>query len=189
MLSFNQKIWYLITQTIYALTFGKIGKRCLVYKPLQLDGRKAIYLEDDVYIAQGAWLKAKGKEKTLWIERGSTIGHFSHIIAWKSVTIGSNVLIADKVFISDCSHRYEDIDIPIKKQGIKILSPVSIGEDSWIGENVCVCGASIGKHCIIGANSVVLSDIPDYCVAAGAPAKVVKRFDTEKNEWEKVINE
>ncbi|MCR5226135.1 MAG: hypothetical protein K6E27_02830 [Eubacterium sp.] len=123
---------------------------------------------------------------TAWINDSTTIGHFSHIVAVHSVTIGKSVLIADRVFISDCSHRYEDVSIPIIKQDIKKLAPVSIGEGSWIGENVCICGASIGKHCVIGANSVVTTDIPDYCVAVGSPAKIVKKFDFEKNEWVKV---
>ena len=69
-----------------------------------------------------------------------------------------------------------DINTPIKEQDISIVSPVVIGEGSWLGENVCVCGASIGKHCVIGANSVVTNDIPDYCVAVGAPARVIKKI-------------
>ena len=66
------------------------------------------------------------------------------------------------------------------------MSEVTIGEDSWIGENVCICGASIGKHCVIGANSVVTKDIPDYCVAAGIPAKVIKKYNFEKNSWDRI---
>jgi acetyltransferase-like isoleucine patch superfamily enzyme len=63
-----------------------------------------------------------------------------------------------------------------------------IGEGSWLGENVCVIGASIGKHCVIGANSVVTKDIPDYSVAVGIPAKVIKKYNFNKCEWEKIIN-
>ena len=74
----------------------------------------------------------------------------------------------------------------IYKQGVGSLSPVVIGEGSWLGENVCVCGAKVGKHCVIGANSVVTTDIPDYCVAVGSPAKVVKRFDFDRSEWVRV---
>ena len=56
---------------------------------------------------------------------------------------------------------------------------VEIGDGTWIGENVCIIGASIGKQCVIGANSVVLKDIPDYCVAVGLPAKVIKKYNFE----------
>lgn len=57
-----------------------------------------------------------------------------------------------------------------------------IGEESWLGENVCVLSAKIGRYCIIGLNSVVTKDVPDYCVATGMPAKIIKRFDIEQNE-------
>ena len=63
---------------------------------------------------------------------------------------------------------------------------VEIGERSWLGENVCVLGAIIGKHCVIGANSVVTHDIPDYSVAVGAPAKVIRKYDFSSKEWIKV---
>ena len=126
------------------------------------------------------------EEKTLIIMSGTTIGHNVHIVAMKSVIIEKSVLVADKVFISDCSHNYEGVEKPIKDQGIRSLSPVTIGEGSWLGENVCVCGATVGKHCVIGANSVVTTDIPDYSVAAGSPARIVKRYDFDKQEWVKV---
>ena len=63
-----------------------------------------------------------------------------------------------------------------------------IGEGSWLGEHVCVIGASIGKHCVIGANAVVVHDIPDYSVAVGAPARVIKKFNEDSNSWV-MINE
>lgn len=91
-----------------------------------------------------------------------------------------------KVYISDNLHSFEDIGTPIHKQPIKQIGTVRIGEGSWLGENVCVIGANIGKHCTIGANSVVTHDIPDYSVAVGAPAKVIKRYDFETQQWEKV---
>lgn len=182
----SEKIWYLVSQTLYAASFGKVGKRSLVYRPIQIDGRRSLFIEDDVYIAQYAWLMGnKKRDEALRIKSGTTLGHYAHIVAIESVVIESNVLIADNVFISDCTHSYENIGIPVIRQDVKILSSVIIGEGSWLGENVCVCGASIGKHCVIGANSVVTTDIPDYCVAVGSPARVVKKYDFEKNEWKK----
>ena len=61
-----------------------------------------------------------------------------------------------------------------------------IGTGTWLGENVCVIGAKIGKQSIIAANSVVTKDVPDYCIAAGSPAKVIKQFNFDKQAWEKV---
>ena len=67
---------------------------------------------------------------------------------------------------------------PIRQNGI-----VEIGEGSWLGHNACVLGASIGKHCVIGANSVVTHDIPDYSVAVGSPAKIIRRYDSTTKTW------
>lgn len=183
----KRKWWYIVTQVFYKLKFGKIGKGSIVFAPLQIDEMNSIALGEKVYIAQGAWLMGNADEKeTITIGNGTTIGHFSHIIGRHSITIEQDVLIADKVFISDCTHNYEDVNIPVSLQGIKCISPVRIGNGSWIGENVCICGASVGKHCVIGANSVVNKDIPDYCVAVGIPAKVVKKYDFKAQDWVKV---
>lgn len=63
-----------------------------------------------------------------------------------------------------------------------------IDDGTWLGTNVVIVGnVHVGKHCVIGANSVVTKDIPDYSVAAGIPAKVIKRYDFEKEEWVRVL--
>jgi acetyltransferase-like isoleucine patch superfamily enzyme len=63
------------------------------------------------------------------------------------------------------------------------LKDVCIGDGTWLGENVCVIGCSIGRHCVIGANSVVTRDIPDHCVVVGSPARIVKRYSAEQRRW------
>lgn len=184
----NKGFWYLITQLKLKRQFKKIGKNTIVFKPMQIDRPQSIEIEDNVFISESSWLMGNGNsgESSMIIQEGTVIGHFSHIIALSNVVIEKNVLLADKVFISDCTHNYEQIYCPIISQGVSILKPVSIGEGSWLGENVCVCGASIGKHCVVGANSVVTEDIPDYSVAVGSPAKVVKKYDFEIEQWVKV---
>jgi len=177
----------LITHIIYKQKFGTIGHKSTLLSPLQLDSTSSVFLGNRVYINHGAWLMGNAeKEQTLTIDDGTVIGHFAHIIAMHSIHIGRNVLIADKVFISDCTHEYADPNIPITQQPIRLLNPVLIGEGSWLGENVCVLGASVGKHCVIGANSVVTKDVPDYCVAAGNPARIIKKYDAESQSWVKV---
>lgn len=178
---------YRITQYIYKRNFGHIGEKSIIYAPLKLNNTQAIYIGDRVCIHDQAWLMGQG-EKSLEIKDDTTIGHFSHIIAMHHVEIQEKVLIADKVFISDCSHGYEDINVPIIDQKIVNLDGVRIGRDSWIGENVCILGASVGKHCVIAANAVVVKDIPDYSVAAGVPARVIKKYDFETNTWKSVKN-
>ena len=86
--------------------------------------------------------------------------------------------------ISDNLHSYENISLPISKQPVKQIGCVKIGDGTWLGENVVVIGAKIGKNCVIGANSVVNKDIPDYCVSVGIPAKIIKRFNLKTSKWE-----
>lgn len=170
--------------------FGAYGKDVVVIKPLQIDGYENIYLGDGVQVLEGVWLAAvplTGEEKTtLVIQSGTSIGHYNHIYATSSITIEKNVLTADKVYISDNLHSYEDITIPIIQQPIKQCKAVIIGEGSWIGEHACIIGASIGKHCVIGSNAVVTNDIPDYSVAVGVPARVIKRYNPTNKSWERV---
>lgn len=178
-----------IVHSYYVKRFGKFGKKSFIQKPLRINGPKSIYIGNNVFIQYKTWLASEaltGETRSeLIIEDGCTIGHFNHIYATKSIILHKNVLTADKVYIADNLHGYEDINIPIKKQPIIQKGTVEIGEGSWLGENVCVLGAHIGKHCIIGANSVVTKDIPDYSVAVGVPARVIKRYDPEKKQWRK----
>lgn len=172
------------------VSFGSIGKMVFIFSPLKIEGKKYIFIEDNVHIYYKTWLYAlpitDSENCKLIIGKNSTIGNFNHIVTTHSVVIGNNVLTADKVYISDNIHRYEDIEVPIKEQGVLQKKEVRIGDGSWLGENVSVIGATIGKHCIIGANSVVTKDIPDYSVAVGVPAKVIKKYNFDMGKWEKV---
>jgi acetyltransferase-like isoleucine patch superfamily enzyme len=71
-------------------------------------------------------------------------------------------------------------------QGIDNIKPVAIGRNSWLGQNAVVLpGVTIGEHCVIGANSVVNRSIPDFSIAVGTPARVVKTFNRQTKRWEK----
>lgn len=172
------------------IVFSDFGFHSYADTFLRIQGGKNISIGDNVRINKQCWFAAlplTGSEKArLTIDDGSVIGDFNHIWATKSIKIEKYVLTANHVYISDNLHGYEIIEEPIVKQPVIQLDEVIIGEGSWIGENVCIIGASIGKHCTIGANAVVTKDIPDYCVAVGVPAKVIKRYNFEKQLWEMV---
>lgn len=174
----------------YPFSFHHYGRKSLILCPLQIDGKKNISVGDHVVVGEQSWLAAmpltNNEHPQLVIGNKCVLGHFNHIYATSEIIFEDSVLTADKVYVSDNLHSYVDLSKPIIEQPIKQLKKVRIGEGSWIGENVCIIGASIGKHCTIGANSVVTHDIPDYCVAVGAPARVIKRYNKKTQMWEKV---
>jgi acetyltransferase-like isoleucine patch superfamily enzyme len=87
------------------------------------------------------------------------------------------------VYITDQNHGYEDTSVPISQQS-QPERAVVIGDGSWLGHgSVVLPGVTIGRHVVIGANSVVTKDIPDFSVAVGVPARVVRRFDESRQEW------
>lgn len=189
MLRFIKRILYLLRYSlIYKYKFGSFDIKATIISPLSIDCPQNIYI-GKVYIGYKTWLAAvpltNENECKLIIKDGCSIGHFNHIYATGKIVLGNNVLTADKVYISDNLHGYEDTTTPIKNQPIKQNGHVTIGEGSWLGEHVCVIGASVGKHSVIGANSVVTHDIPDYCVAVGSPARIIKRYDFKTNKWQK----
>ncbi|MCE5284743.1 MAG: acyltransferase [Pelosinus sp.] len=117
----------------------------------------------------------------------ASIGMNSTISAVKSIVIEEYVFTARNVYISDHGHKYDDVDIPISHQSVNGVAEVRIGAHTWLGQNsVVLPGVTIGRHCVIGANSVVNTDISDYSVAVGAPAKIVKRYNSKSQSWVRV---
>lgn len=121
------------------------------------------------------------------------INDYVHIGVIEKVEIGNNVLIGSKVLITDHNHGsygYNDIhDNPKTTPNSRMLysSPVCIKDNVWIGESVSILpGVTIGEGSIIGAMSLVNSDVPPNTIAVGIPAKVVKKFNFDKNVWEKI---
>ncbi len=174
---------------IFSSNFKKFGNKSRIIYPAQITNPECIEIGDQILIAYKVRLEALKRDNIpprLVIEDGARIGRFSVIACLRHVHIGKKVSIAEHVFISDNIHGYEDITLPIFDQPLVFKGKVCIGDNSWIGHNACIIGAQVGKHCVIGANSVVTKDIPDYCVAVGAPARVVKRYNIKQMEWQRV---
>ncbi len=122
----------------------------------------------------GAGTALRCHEGTLRVGESSTFGRHSSVNCYLDVEIGPSALFADHVYVSDFDHRYAALDVPIRDQGI-VKTRVRIGRDVWLGTKVTVArGVAIGDGAVIGANSVVTRDIPDYAVAVGSPARVIK---------------
>ncbi|NRS90159.1 acetyltransferase-like isoleucine patch superfamily enzyme [Flavobacterium sp. 7E] len=153
---------------------------------MKVQGKKNISIGRNAVIQRGGWLlalKIDEYEAELVIGDNCAVGDYCHIAAVRKVVLQDDVLIANNVYISDNLHEFENVTIPIKEQAIKFKKEVILHSGCWIGENVCIIGASVGKNSVVGANSVVTRDIGDYCIAVGSPAQVIKRYDLKSEKW------
>jgi acetyltransferase-like isoleucine patch superfamily enzyme len=118
------------------------------------------------------------------LDDGASVGIGSVLIG--PVQIGKNSACSQYCFISGQSHRYKDLSVNFLRQGSEI-QPVIVGKNVWIGSNTVILpGVKIGDHSVIGAGSTVVEDIPPYTVAAGKPAKIVKQYDFQTKQWQRV---
>jgi serine acetyltransferase len=179
----------LLVSLIYTKIFFRNAR--LIRLPFDIRNRRNIKLGKGFTTGVGCRLEAYpvDESRVLCIGENVQINDYVHISAMENVTIGNNVLIASKVFISDLNHgnyKGKESDSPLSVPNSRKLStdPVIIKDNVWIGEGVCImAGVTIGVGCVIGASSVVTKNIPDYSIAVGSPARVIKQFDFTKNEW------
>jgi serine acetyltransferase len=170
----------------YRVRFRSLGRNALLVAPFRVDGGENIDLGAGAFVQRGAWLYCTGIDgipASLEIGAGCVFGYNNHITAVRKVVIGEQVLTANNVYISDNLHEFADVSTPIMHQPVRFRSAVTIGAGSWIGENACIIGASVGRNCVVGANAVVTRDVPDFCVVAGVPAVVIKQYDPSSRAW------
>lgn len=187
MFRFPASIYVRFFRALFARRFKRFGRGVSILFPAGIEGAEHIVVGDGVFIAYKTFLAALPltgmPDCLLEIGEGSCLGRFNHIYATHRVVLGSHVLTANNVYISDNLHGYRDPSRPILEQAVLQNRTVEIGAGSWLGHNACVLGARIGRNCVVGANAVVTRDIPDYCVVVGAPAVVIRRYDTESRRW------
>jgi len=123
------------------------------------------------------WLTAPGSAR-IRIGSGTFLNIAVMVAALELVEIGDHCMFANGCFVTDSNHRFEDPDRPVPWQGFSSRGPTRIGDNVWCGAGVVVTsGVTIGERAVIGANSVVTSDIPPFSVAAGAPARVLRTIE------------
>ena len=166
--------------------FKEFGDNSKIYWPGEIQNGKYMSIGSNCYIKKYSWIQAikiTNNDPQFRIGNNSHINRQCQIVISQEMFIGDYVAIGDNVFIADCTHPYQDVSLPIVNQPVVLLPKVSIGDGSWIGRNASIMGCKIGKNCVIGNSAFVTNDIPDYCVAVGNPAKIVKRYSFEKQEW------
>ena len=172
--------------------FYHCGKGVVIDPSCEINQHQYISLGNNVCIGRESWidcpvenLAQKKAKPIIIIEDGVDIGRRAVISGLSKIHLHKNILLSPNVYISDHSHQYQKTTLPVKLQGVTEIKPVEIGENSWIGINACLLpGSKIGKGCVVGANSVVSQSFPDYCTIAGAPARIVKKYDGSR--WVRV---
>jgi acetyltransferase-like isoleucine patch superfamily enzyme len=125
-----------------------------------------------VHIGDGNAIRCH--EGSLRIGDKVVLGRENTINCYLDVEIGAATIIADWVYVTDFDHRTDDVHLPIKDQGI-VKTPVRIGPDCWLGvKSTVLRGSRVGRGSVLGAHAVVRGDVPEYSIAVGAPARVVR---------------
>jgi acetyltransferase-like isoleucine patch superfamily enzyme len=168
--------------------FHRLGPRSLLELPIRLWGEAHIDIGADVFLGSHCWLQVisgdeRGAGPVISIGDGTSISGFCTVTAARSVVIEARVLMARYVYISDHTHARDSQETAIKDQGIAGVAPVRVCEGAWLGQGVVICpGVTIGRNAIVGANSVVRDDVPDFAVAVGAPARVIRGVDVDARQ-------
>lgn len=167
--------------------FKKIGIGVSIRPILNVTNPRFISVGNDVSIGILCWIDTNTslqKNPTLVIGNRVHIGAYAMIIAANSIIIGNNVLMSERVIILDHMHEYKDVTKAVIDQPIIGKGKIIIEDDCFIGANSVIMGnIRIGKHSVIGANSVVTKDVPAFSAVAGSPAKVIKKYDPKKEKW------
>lgn len=165
----------------------------LIRFPFDIRNRSNIDLGYGLTTGVGCRIEAFPQTNEIVIKFGKNvqINDYVHITGMNKVHIGDNVLMASKIYISDCTHgSYQGNDqdsSPNTPPALRkySISSVIIEDNVWIGESVSILpGVTIGRCSIIGANSVVTKNIPAYSIVVGIPAKAIKQFNHNTNKWE-----
>lgn len=178
---------------LYYRQFKEIGKGARVWYPCitNRQTRASMAIGEDSQILQNSriWCyEQKGLAKPqIRIGKHCYLGYHLSILAGADVTIDDWVLMASDILITTESHGMDpESEIAYMDQPLTV-APVHIKSGCWIGEKVVIMpGVTIGQKCIVGAGSIVTKDIPDYSIAVGNPARVIKQYDFETHQWVRV---
>jgi acetyltransferase-like isoleucine patch superfamily enzyme len=181
--------WRLKTALIYKPMFKACGRRSIIYRPMMISNADCIEIGEYVTIRDGVRLEAirdsYGRSPSLVIGPHTNIEQNVHIVCHSRIAIGRDVSITGTCSIVDTTHPYENIKLP--KVGDQIAnddSYVEIGDGSFLGYGAVVLpNVRIGRRAVVGANSVVTRDVPDYSVVAGVPARIIKVYSHKEQRW------
>lgn len=162
-------------------SFASFGRSTVLQPPIRLVGEDRISVGSGIFVGAGAWFQTlsdgdRGRG-SISIGDGTSMAGNCTLSSVRAIRIGRDVSFARGVYVADHAHAYDDISLPVLAQGLADVAEVEIGDGAWLGQNVVVLpGVRIGRGAVVSANSVVVRDVADYTVVAGAPARAVKDF-------------
>lgn len=178
---------------VYSHKLGGHDGNFVIHSGVIVNNSKYVFIGKDVSIGSNTFLntvtfyKGTRYNPVIKIGEGTSIGKHCTLSSINRVEIGKHVLFAGQVHITDHSHGYEDINLPITPQQLITKGPVEIEDDCWLGYGCeILSGVHIGKHCVVAARAVVTKDVPAYSIVAGNPARIVKHYNFDTKQWEPI---
>ena len=182
------KVFWIFKSVFYSFLFKKFSFPSFIASPIFLQGINRVEINKRVRIYPGARIETHNKGRIIFEENVGIAQNFHITSSEGLIIIGKNTTIAANSYVTNIDHEYQKIDVSILEQPY-IIKDTKIGDNCFIGFGVAIqAGTILGKQCIVGSNSVVRGEFPDYCVIAGTPAKILKKFNFETNQWERYSN-
>lgn len=180
LLALVERVATAVYTSIIRVRFASWGSGSRIRRPVRLVRPDLVRVGDRVTINEHVWINATDDAgtgaPTLTIGDGSYVGRFAQINAWRDVVIEHDVLMADRVFITDADHSFEDPGRAILRQGDRFKGAVLLREGCWIGIGAVVLpGVTIGRRAIVAANAVVTANVPDGAIVGGVPARLIRQ--------------
>lgn len=186
------RVLCMIVQFFRRQKLGKKGSDILLGCNIKIIGKGILQLGDKSVIGDNSTFcfnPINDNIPEIVLGKGVYLGKNNEFGCSERIVIEDDVITAPYVHITDRDHCFEDINTPIMHQPTKVKGPVVVGAGSWLGFGVQIMsGVRIGKNCVIAAGAVVTKNIPDYCIAGGNPAKILKRYNHDTKQWERVCN-
>jgi acetyltransferase-like isoleucine patch superfamily enzyme len=177
-------------------TLRKHGTNSYIIRPRKIDGAENIEIGDNTTVGKHAWLCAIKHYANERFEPNLSIGNNVYIGRYVCITCVSNVKVSDGcvlseyVYVADSSHGLKPDAGHIMEQKLVHRGNVLIGENTFIGYRACIMpGVKLGRHCVVGANSVVTHSFPDYSMVAGVPARLIKIYSEDLKDWIPMSND
>ncbi|MEG1564010.1 MAG: acyltransferase [Bacteroides sp.] len=169
---------------LFDFTYLKRGKGSVIYRSVRKDLPPFNHFSLGKYSVVEDFCCLNNAVGDLIIGDYTRIGLRNTLIG--PAQIGNHVNLGQNVTVTGMNHNYQGVEKRIDEQGVSTM-PIVIEDDVWVGANAVILpGVTLGYHCVVAAGSVVSHSVPSYSICAGSPARILKQYNFESKEWERV---